>query len=158
MIGHMRIHGSNLDADARRTSGLNLLAKGKTCKQTAAQVGVRERTVERWRHDECEGVIHTRKKPGPLPRLSNKQLLKLERALNLGAFAHGYAEDYWTLDRVAHLIWALFAVRYHPSSVWHLLRRMGWSNQKPQRQALQHDDEAIAHWKRYTWPRIKKVA
>lgn len=158
MIRHMRIHGSNQDADARRARGLTLLAQGKTCEQAASQVGVGKRTVERWRQDEHEGAKRERKKPGPVSRLDSKQLQKLERALNRGAFAHGYAEDYWTLDRVAHLIWTLFAVRYHPSSVWHLLRRMGWSNQKPQRQALQRDDEAIAHWKRYTWPRIKKVA
>ena len=75
-----------------------------------------------------------------------------------GAFAHGYSGDYWTLDRVAQLIWQLLAVRYHPSAVWHLLRRMGWSCQRPQRQSLDRDDEAVAHWRRYTWTQIKKVA
>ena len=71
---------------------------------------------------------------------------------------HGYAEDYWTLDRIAHLIWTTFGVRYHPSGVWRVMQRMGWSNQKPKRQAVQRDDEAIAHWVRYKWPQIKKTA
>jgi len=82
----------------------------------------------------------------------------LERALGRGAYAYGYAEDYWTLDRIAHLIWDLFRVRYRPSGVWYLLQRLGWSCQKPQRRTLQRDDEAIAHWKRYVGPHIKKVA
>ena len=70
----------------------------------------------------------------------------------------GHAGDYWTLDRIAHLIWDLFEVRYHPSSGWHILNRMGWSCQQPQRQALQRNDEKIAHWRHYLWPQIKKVA
>lgn len=47
-------------------------------------------------------------------------------------------------------------MRYHPSSVWHLLHKLGWSCQRPQRQPLQRDDRVIAHWKRYLWPPIKK--
>jgi transposase len=82
----------------------------------------------------------------------------LVSALERGAYAYGYAEDYWTLDRIAHLIWDLFQVRYHPSSVWHVLQRVGWSCQKPQRRGLARDAEAIAHWKHYVWPHIKKVA
>jgi transposase len=85
-------------------------------------------------------------------------LKRLERILLKGAGAQGYAEDYWTLARIAQVIWKLFGVRYHPSGVWHVLRRMGWSCQKPQRVAFQQDDKVIAHWTRYSWPRIKKVA
>lgn len=45
----------------------------------------------------------------------------------------------------------------HPRGGWKLLRcDLGWSCQKPERRALQRDEEAIARWKRYTWPRIKK--
>lgn len=83
---------------------------------------------------------------------------QLERELKRGAYAQGYAEDYWTLDRIGRLIWDMFEERYHPSGVWHVLQRLGWSCQKPQRRALQRDDAAVAHWKRYVWPRIKKVA
>ena len=91
-------------------------------------------------------------------RLTTKRLAHLAQALRRGAYTQGYAEDYWTLDRIARLIWDLFGVRYHPSGVWRLLRRLGWSSQKPQRQALPRDDRAIAHWKRYVWPHIKKVS
>ncbi len=75
-----------------------------------------------------------------------------------GAYAYGYAGDYWTLDRIAQLIWQLFAVRYHPSGVWHVLRRLGWSCQRPQRRPFGRDDAAVAHWRQYIWPQIKKVA
>jgi transposase len=89
--------------------------------------------------------------------LSAQQQKRLSRELLRGAFAHGYPEDHWTLDRIGRVIFDLFGVRYHPSSVWHLLRRMGWSSQKPQRTGLSRDDEAIAEWKQKDWRRIKKV-
>jgi transposase len=76
--------------------------------------------------------------------------------LERGAYAYGYAEDYWTLDRVAHLISDLFQIRYRSSSVWYLLHRLGWSCQKPQRRALHRNEQAIAHWKHYRWPQIKR--
>jgi transposase len=83
---------------------------------------------------------------------------RLEKALDRGAYAFGYAENYWTLDRIAQVIWQLFEVRYHPSSVWHVMDRMGWSSQRPQRRPLQRDDEAIERWKEEELPRIKKVS
>ena len=83
---------------------------------------------------------------------------RLGKALSRGAYAHGYAEDYWTLDRIARLVWHMFAVRYHPSAVWHLLRRLGWSCQKPQRVSQDRDDKEVARSTRYQWARIKKVA
>ncbi len=75
-----------------------------------------------------------------------------------GAYRQGYPEDYWTLERITHLIWDLFRVAYNPTGAWRLLQRLGWSCQKPQRRALHRDDEAIAHWKHSIWPQIRKVA
>src|SRR5262249_41819552 len=119
------------------------------------------RSVHRWRQAASprqSKAKRPRRKPGRPSRLTPAQLRRLESALRRGAYRYGYFEDYWTLDRIAHLIWELFAVRYHPSAVWHILKGLGWSCQKPQRVALQRDDQAIAHWKRYVWPHIKKVA
>lgn len=135
-----------------------MLDAGKACKQIASELGVTQRTVEKWRKASRDGTQHVRQKAGVSARLSGRQMQQLARKLKGGAYAHGYAEDYWTLDRIAHLIWTLFGVRYHPSGVWHLMRRMGWSNQKPKRQALQRDDVEIARWQSQEWPRIKKVS
>lgn len=81
---------------------------------------------------------------------------KLEKALDQGAYAFGYTGDYWTLDRITQIIWQLFKVRCHPSGVWHILDRMGWSNQRPQRLPLHRNDEAIAEWQKEVAPEIKK--
>jgi transposase len=51
-----------------------------------------------------------------------------------------------------------FGVRYDLSGIWHVLRRMGWSCQKPERQARERDEDAIAAWRKADWPRIKESA
>jgi transposase len=73
-----------------------------------------------------------------------------------GPRRHGYRTELWTLARVADLIAAKFGVRYHPSAVWHILRAMGWSCQKPERRARERDELAIQRWRQDDWPRIKK--
>lgn len=156
---HMRPFGTSEQLARRRQRALELLRHGQGPTEVARRVGATPPSVCRWR---CESQHRKRKLRGRAPgrpsRLSASRLRRLVSALKRGAYAYGYAEDYWTLDRIAHLIWDLFRVRYRASSVWYLLRRIGWSCQKLQRRSLARDDAAIAHWKRYVWPQVKKVA
>lgn len=155
----MRPYGKSEQLAKRRKRALELLESGKRVKEVAKIIGVTERSIRDWQREANEPKKKSATRPPGHPsRLSAEQLKQLEQELLRGAYAQGYAEDYWTLDRIARLIWDKFQVRYHPVSVWYIMKRIGWSNQRPQRQALQRDDEAIAHWKKYTWPRIKKVA
>lgn len=135
-----------------------LLEQGKSVKDVAIKMRVRDRSIRRW----CQERKRLKKKsgrpPGKPSYLSKNQIQQLERELLKGAYAHGYSEDYWTLDRIGHVIWTLFKVRYVPSGVWRLLDRMGWSCQKIQRLAIQLNDETIVNWNQRVWPRIKKVA
>jgi transposase len=71
--------------------------------------------------------------------------------------SHGYRTDLWTTLRIADLIKAKFGIRYHRDHVGRLLHSLGWSCQKPERRALQRNDDGIAEWKRRDWPRIKKT-
>ena len=68
----------------------------------------------------------------------------------------GYETPLWTCNRVAHLIQEEFGIRYHSGHVWKLLRQLNWSPQRPAGRALERNEEAIDHWKRKTWPGIKK--
>jgi transposase len=160
-MGPMRPFGTSQQLAHRRQRARALLRQGQSPQQVAKRVGATERSVRRWRQPQKSVTAQRnsrRRGPGRPCRLQAAQLRRLLHALERGAFSYGYAEDYWTLDRVAHLIWELFRVRYRSHSVWYLLRRLGLSCQKPQRRALHRDDEAVAHWKHYIWPQIKKVA
>lgn len=157
--GHMRRKGTNEQLAERRARGLALLAEGKTPKEVAEILDVTKRSVDRWQAD----AKKTNKKkagrsPGRPRKLSAKQTKRLEKALDKGAYAFGYVGDYWTLDRIAQVIWQLFGVRYETSAVWRVMQRMGWSNQRPQRRPLHRNEESIKQWKKEELPRIKKVS
>src|SRR5258708_38679617 len=153
----MRRKGTSEQLAVQRARGLALLKQGKKPEEVAEFLDVTIRSVFRWRQE----AQHPKRKkatrpPGRPMKLSEKQMKRLEKALDRGAYAFGYAENYWTLDRIAHVIWELFEVRYHPSSVLHVMQRMGWSSQRPQRVPLQRDDTEVERWKVEELPRIKK--
>jgi transposase len=54
------------------------------------------------------------------------------------------------------MIQRLFGVDYHPDYVPRLLRKLGWSPQKPERRARERNERDIARWRRENWPRLKK--
>ena len=154
----MRTKNDKPILEEKRKLALKLLDEGTSASKVAELVGVTVRSVYRWRDQRENPPKKSELPPGRHSKLSSEQLQRLEEELLCGAYAHGYAEDYWTLERIGHVIWELFGVRYVPSGVWHVMDRMGWSSQKPQRLAIQRDEEAIVSWKRRVWPRIKKVA
>ena len=94
--------------------------------------------------------------PGRPSKLSTRERRRLVKLLQRGARAHGYATDLWTTQRVARVIFREFRVRYHRAHVGRVLHSLGWTVQKPERRALERDEERIARWKQETWPSIKK--
>lgn len=152
----MRPYGTSEQRQARRQRAYQLLKEGKSVEEVAARMKVTERSVYRWQPEQKQPKPKSERPPGKPASLSKDQIKKLEQELLKGAYAHGYSEDYWTLDRIGHVIWDLFQVRYTPSGVWRLLDGIGWSWQKVQRLAIQRNDEAIRNWKRWVWPQMKK--
>ena len=154
----MRPYGTSKQLQERRQRALQLLTQGKSVEEVAAQMKVTVRSVYRWQQEQKQPKKKSERAPGKPAYLSKVQIKRLEQELLKGAYAHGYSEDYWTLDRIGRVIWDLFKVRYTPSGVWRLLDGMGWSCQKVQRLAIQRNDDAISNWHRRAWPRRKKVA
>jgi transposase len=37
------------------------------------------------------------------------------------------------------------------------LERWGFKAQKPERRAIERDEQAVRKWKRHTWPALKKA-
>jgi len=159
ILASMRPKGTPEQLAARRTQALKLLKRGRGPTDVARQLRVARQTIYEWKAN----VARKRRRrpqrgPGRACRLSPPQQKRLARALLRGAYVQGYPDDHWALDRIGRVVFDLFGVRYQPSGVWYLLRRMKWSSQKPQRTGVRRDDAAIARWKKEAWPRIKKVA
>jgi transposase len=145
---------------ARRERAAELFAQGRSQAEVARQLDVSRQSASRW-HDgwRSEGTkaLQSRGPTGRRPKIPDSALKGIEQALLEGALAHGFATDVWTLERIAVVIQGLIGVQLSNPSVWRLLRgRLGWSVQRPQRQAKERDEQAIQHWVAHEWPRIKK--
>jgi transposase len=138
---------------------MELVDAGYSQADVARKLGVTKGAVSQWRKKYLQDGPQTLKAkphPGPATKLNAKQLARLEKLLTQGPRRHGYATELWTLPRVAEVIEKHFGVTYDPSGVWHVMKRMGWSCQKPERRARERDEDAIAAWRKVDWPRIKK--
>ena len=100
---------------------------------------------KKWQQGGAEAVC-VQKPYGPKPRLSAEQLEQLQDALLRGPTHWGYKTQLWTLERITKLIAKLFNVQYHPSHVFKILRGVGWSCQRPTRQAKERNEAAIEQW------------
>ena len=147
------------EAVRRRLRAGRLLLAGKTPAEAAQAVGVARQTAYTWKAVLDEGGIDAlRAMParGRPARLDAGQLQALGRALLQSPTAHGFEGELWTLRRVGELIRRLHGVVFSQTQVWRLLGALGFSPQKPERRAIERDEQAVRTWKRTTWPALKK--
>ena len=149
------------DAERRRIGAKALLDRGWAQAEVAEKRGVSATAVWKWvqaiERGGADG-LKSKPRPGRPPKLTDRQLERLEGLLVRGPTKLGYATELWTLKRVAEVIEKHFGEQYNASGVWYLLKRLGWSCQKPERRARERDEDAIVHWRKKDWPRIKKSA
>jgi transposase len=145
---------------ARRERAAELFAQGRSRAEVARELDVSRQSASRWHAGwQAKGAtaLQSRGPTGRRPKIPDSALEAIERALLEGALAHGFPTDVWTLDRIAMVIQGLTGVQLSNPSVWRLLRgRLGWTVQRPERQAKERDEEAIQHGVAHEWPRIKK--
>ena len=155
----MRPHGTPQQLERRRQRAIALLEQGLSMKAVAQRLGTSYVSVFRWQASAAQGgvtALQAKPVPGRPCKLSEWERNRLLDLLLEGALAYGYPNELWTLKRIAAVIQKEFGVEHHPNHVWRILRNADWSCQVPERRAIQRDDQAIAHWKRYKWPQIKK--
>ena len=145
--------------ERRRMEAAELLKRGVSQSEVARRLGVHRQSVIRWARQLAQSGRRGLKQAGRAgrkPKLSAAQLRRIEQALKRGPEALGYASGLWTASRVRELIEEQCGVRYHEAHVWRILRKLGWSCQRPTGRALERDEQAIRYWKKVAWPRIKK--
>jgi len=64
--------------------------------------------------------------------------------------------DLWTRKRVGAVIERLFGQKYDPSQIGRILKKAGWSKQKPQVKAGQQKPEKVREWKEERLSALKK--
>ena len=162
--------------EARRIQAWRLKEKGWQPSKIAEALGVtqspRRGAGTRWMHwamargavsqwfnrAKTDGVeaLYSRKSSGRPPELHADKLEQLPALLAKGAEAYGFRGDFWTRPRVATVIKKAFGVSYTPQHVGNLLRKIGWSRQKPVERASQRNEVAIERWRTAKWAETKK--
>ena len=147
------------DATRRRLKAGRLLLAGKGCAEVAKAVGVARQTVYTWKALLDEKGIDALRDMGGRGRpaqLDEHQLEQLRNCLLDSPTGYGFGTELWTLKRVRVLILNLFDVSFSEVHVWRILGSMGFSNQKPERRAIERNENAGQEFKKKTWPALKK--
>ena len=142
-----------------RVRAFRLHQKGMAQAEIARQLGVTRQAVFQWKSLwEKEGLAGLRfpGRAGRKPMLSAEHLMELETLLLQGPKAHGYVTELWTSRRIQEIIVKHFGVHYHPNHIWRVMHALGWSCQRPTRQARERKEEQVRAWTRKVWTRIKK--
>lgn len=143
--------------EARRRRGMRMLKRGIAQADIARELLVSRQTVSSWAKRLADDPQAWRRRPlGKPGALTSADKGKLAKLLVKGAVVNGFPTELWTLARVGQLIAREFGPSYSNVHVMRLLRELGFSCQKPQKRAIQRDEQAIAQWKAKRWPALKK--
>jgi transposase len=144
----------------RRKRALALLDAGHSLNEVGRRIGCNASSVMRWRDAWRRGgakALRVRFSPGRPWKLNKVQRKRLVGLLLKGPLAQGYRTNLWTTGRIAEVVVREFGIRYHRAHVSRLMHSLQWSPQKPERRALERDEEKIQRWKQKDWPRVKKT-
>jgi transposase len=156
--------GGGLDAAERarrervRLAAAEMIEAGAGDQEIAKRFRVSRMSVNRWRRALAAGgreALASKGAGGAKCKLTPAQVAELEEVLDAGPAAAGYADQCWTLARVADQVQWRFGVEYTLAGMDVLLHRIGWSVQVPARRAAERDEDKIARWREDTWPVIK---
>lgn len=145
-----------------RRLGVRRVLAGESQVDVAKSLEVDKHAVKRWMAAYRKGgeqALASRKAPGAKPKLGPKQMKRLERII-IGKNPHqlNFGPALWTLPLVGQLITRLFDIVLDQSTVWRLLRKLGFTPQKPVRRAFQRNETEIRHWCEVEFPAIVRAA
>lgn len=112
--------------------------------------------IVNWNEYRQEGLLEGFRSGRPT-RLSPSDKEALYDIVDSGTVAYGYDSGIWTSPMVAQVIQEQFEVHYHPGHVRKLLKKLGFSVQRPTKELARADPKKKNKWIRYTNPNLKKT-
>lgn len=143
-----------------RIQGILMSLDGHTTGEIAQHLKVHRSTVplwiEHWNRYGEEGLWEGQRSGRPAG-LDEDQRQRLRDILDSGPVAYGLETGIWTSPLVSRIIHDEFDQDYHPGHVRKLLRRLGYSVQRPTTRLVQANAKQQRKWVRYTYPNLKKT-
>jgi len=119
---------------AQRFHAIALSIEGHTVSQIAHSLKVHRSSVpswiELWNKERETGLLEGHRAGRPTG-LSSKQQEQLQDILDSGPVAYGLETGIWTSPVISRVIVEEFDLHYHPGHVRKLLKRLGYSVQRP---------------------------
>lgn len=149
---------SHQTLEEMRISAVRRVEAGESPEFVAAGLGINRRTIYRWLNAyHYGGVDKLRAKPipGAPPKLDAQQMAKLARIIrekNPLQLKFEYA--LWTLAIIRELIRRLFGVSLSEVSVGRLMKRLGFTPQRPLYRAWQQNAALVESWRETDYPKI----
>lgn len=151
---------SRKEKEARRLKAGKLFKKGKTQADAARKFKVTTSAVNRWYAAWEKGGLTALKSKGNSgfpSSLTPEKRKVFKRAILKGPRAYGFETDLWTLSRLSSVMKKVCKIEFGETWIWHIVRDLGFTPQKPQVKAIQRDEKAIKGWKEKNLPNLKKM-
>ena len=141
-----------------RRDAVKRVESGESPEAVASGLGINRRTIYRWLsafHYGGEQALAAKPIPGAPPKLNAKQLAQLARLIrdkNPQQLKFDYA--LWTLAVIRQVIADRFMVKLSEVSVARLMKRLGFTPQRPLYRAWQQDPVSVKRWQDKDYPKI----
>jgi transposase len=135
---------------------------GEKATEVVRSLGLGDKTIYPWlkiaREQGIEGLA-PKARTGRHRKLSPLEEQEVRRWV-IGGDPRQYGFDFglWTRQIVSDLIHDRFGIELSVTSVGELLHRLGLTPQKPLRRAYERDEEAVKHWVKEVYPRVRRYA
>jgi transposase len=148
--------------EAIRIRAVDQVLGGETQTAVARAIGVAPEVVCRWVAAHRAGgieALRARKAPGADSKLSPKQMVKLRDIIaTKNPLQLKFEFALWTRGIVRDLIKRLWGITLGLTTVGALLKRLGFTAQKPMARAFEQDPIRVKHWLKHEFPKIKVAA
>ncbi len=145
-----------------RISAVRRVEAGESPEAVVAGLGMNRRTIYRWLsayHYGGEAGLQAKAIVGAPMKLSGKQMAKLAKIIReKSPLQLKFEYALWTRAMIRQVILKQFDVRLSEVSVGRLMRRLGFSPQRPLYRAWQQDPALVEHWREKAFPKIARRA
>jgi transposase len=131
---------------------------GESAEAVARGLGINRRTIYRWLsayHYGGDDALGAKPLPGAPRKLDAKQMAKLSRMIREKTplqFKFDFA--LWTLAIIRELIQRTFGVSLSEVSVGRVMKRLGFTPQRPLYRAWQQNPELVENWRAHEYPAL----
>jgi transposase len=145
-----------------RKRAVQSVQSGESPEKVVKVLGICRATIYNWLAKYREGgtsALEAKRLFGRPPKMQGKQLNWLYKTITMkNPLQLKFEFALWTREMIRELIMEKFGLNLSEVSVGRLLKKLGFSPQKPLRRAYQQDEEAVKAWLEKEYPAIRALA